>query len=109
MGNFRVNLPPGHTYESYAKFLLSTMPPYLAEHYKKKIDKFWAYWEKEGYETMPDKSDPKLEAKKKAPSWRRVCKVLLKNDYWCKGLSFSQTKREMERQIELITKYQEIL
>lgn len=109
MGNFRVNLPPGHTYESYAKFLLSTMPVYLAEHYKKKIDKFWEYWKKEGFETLPDTADPKLEAKRKAPSWRRICKVLLKNDYWCKGLSFSQTKREMERQAEMITRYNEIL
>lgn len=109
LGNYKVNLPNGHTYESYAKFLLSTMPPYLAEHYKTKIDKFIAWWEKEGVKVLPDTADPKLEAKKKAPSWRRVCKVLLKNDYWCKGLSFSQTKREMERQVELITKYKGIL
>jgi predicted phosphoadenosine phosphosulfate sulfurtransferase len=34
--------------------------------------------------------------------------VLLKNDYWCKGLSFSATKREMEKQFELITKYSEL-
>ncbi|WP_439650624.1 DUF3440 domain-containing protein, partial [Morganella morganii] len=26
------------------------------------------------------------------PSWRRVCKVLLNNDYWCRQLSFSPTK-----------------
>lgn len=109
LGNFKVNLPPGHTFESYAKFLLDTMPPYLAEHYKKKIDKFWQYWKAEGFETLPDTADPKLEAAKKAPSWRRICKVLLKNDYWCKGLSFSQTKREMEKQLEIITKYNEIL
>lgn len=109
LGNFRVNLPPGHTFESYAKFLLQTMPPYLAEHYQKKIDKFWQYWKNAGMDEMPDTADPKLEASRKAPSWRRICKVLLKNDYWCKGLSFSQTKREMERQIELITKYNEIL
>lgn len=109
LGNFRVNLPPGHTFESYAKFLLNTMPPYLAEHYQKKIDKFWQYWKNAGMEEMPDTSDPKLEATRKAPSWRRICKVLLKNDYWCKGLSFSQTKNEMERQAQLITKYNEIL
>lgn len=108
MGNFRINLPEGHTYESYAKFLLKTMPPYLAEHYQKKIDKFWEYWKKEGFATMPDTADAKLEAKKKAPSWRRICKVLLKNDYWCKGLSFSQTKREMEKQAEIILKYQDL-
>ena len=85
------------------------MPEYLAEHYKKKIEKFWDYWKKEGFEFIPDISDLKMEAAKKAPSWRRICKVLLKNDYWCKGLSFSQTKREMEKQIEIITKYNELL
>ena len=105
LGNYKVNLPEGHTYESYARFLLDTMPPYLAEHYRAKIDKFIAWWEKEGVAVIPDSADPKLEAARKVPSWRRVCKVLLKNDYWCKGLSFSQTKREMEKQVEMITKY----
>jgi predicted phosphoadenosine phosphosulfate sulfurtransferase len=109
LGNYKVNLPQGHTYESYAKFLLDTMPPYLAEHYKKKIDTFLKWWEKEGIKVIPDTADPKMEAMRKAPSWRRVCKVLLKNDYWCKGLSFTQTKRDMEKQVELITKYSEIL
>ena len=32
------------------------------------------------------------EARRSVPSWRRICKALLRNDYWCKGLSFSQTK-----------------
>jgi predicted phosphoadenosine phosphosulfate sulfurtransferase len=109
LGNYKVNLPPNHTYESYAKFLLDTMPLYLKEHYMKKINKFWDYWKKEGFDVIPDKSDPKLEAQKKAPSWRRICKVLLKNDYWCKGLSFSQTKHEMEKQIEIINKYMNVL
>lgn len=109
MAHLKVNLPEGHTWESYAKYLLDTMPRYLREHYQKKIDKFWEHWKKHGYEVMPDAADPRMEAKKKAPSWRRICKVLIKNDYWCKGLSFSQTKREMERQQELIIKYNNIL
>lgn len=109
LGNYKVNLPKGHTYESYAKFLLKTMPPYLAEHYQIKIDKFLAWWENEGIKIIPDYDDPKKEASKKVPSWRRICKVLLKNDYWCKGLSFAQTKREMEKQIEMITRYNEEL
>lgn len=109
LGNYKVNLPPGHTYESYAKFLLDTMPPYLAEHYREKIDKFIKWWENEGVKVMPDYDDPKKEAARKAPSWRRICKVLLKNDYWCKGLSFTQTKRDMEKQMEIITKYNDIL
>jgi predicted phosphoadenosine phosphosulfate sulfurtransferase len=109
LGNYKINLPPGHTFESYANFLLNTMPPYLAEHYKKKIDKFWGYWKNEGFDKIPDTADPKLEASRKAPSWRRICKVLLKNDFWCKGLSFSQTKKMMEKQQEMIIKYMELL
>lgn len=105
LGNFKINLPKGHTYESYAKFLLETMPPYLAEHYQKKIDKFLEWWHKEGVEIIPDFEDPKREAKRDVPSWRRICKVLLKNDYWCKGLSFAQTKKELEKQVEMITRY----
>lgn len=105
LGNYKVNLPQGHTYESYAKFLLQTMPPYLAEHYTAKIKKFLAWWEKEGVAIIPDTADPRDESRRKAPSWRRICKVLLKNDYWCKGLSFAQTKRELEKQVEMITRY----
>ena len=32
--------------------------------------------------------------KRDIPSWRRICKTLLRNDYWCKGLGFSQHKNE---------------
>lgn len=105
LGNYKVNLPEGHTYESYAKFLLSTMPPYLAEHYTEKINKFLAWWKAEGVDVIPETADLKEESKRSAPSWRRICKVLLKNDYWCKGLSFSQTKKELQKQVEMITRY----
>lgn len=112
LGNVKVNLPEGHTYKSYAKFLLKTMPPYLAEHYKKKILVFLGWWRKNGNKhghagPLPDYADSSIEASRKIPSWRRICKVLLKNDYWCKGLSFSQTKRDMERQLALVAKYME--
>ncbi len=104
LGNRKVTLPPGHTYKSYAKFLLATMPPHMAQHYRKKIFKFLNWWRKHaretGYTSIPDTADPKLETAKKAPSWRRICKVLLRNDYWCTGLSFGPTRREHERQLE---------
>lgn len=109
LGNYKVVLPPGHTYESYAKFLLETMPPQWAEHYRRKIDRFLEWWEREGVKTIPDSADLKMESKRKVPSWRRICKVLLKNDWWCKGLSFSQTKRELEKQVSMITRLQEEL
>lgn len=44
------------------------------------------------YNGIPDEADYQVEQKKDVPSWRRVCKSLLRNDFWCKGLSFSQQK-----------------
>ena len=113
MGNLRIDLPEGHTWRSYAYLILNSMPPPVAAHYRKKIAVFLRWWRKHGHQhridRIPDEADPKLEAAKKAPSWRRICKTLLKNDYWCKGLSFTQTKREMERQLDLVTRYMEDL
>lgn len=48
LGNYKVNLPDGYTYETYAKFLLQTMPPQWAKHYQEKIDKFLSWWKKRG-------------------------------------------------------------
>lgn len=90
MGVGKITLPEGHSWESFAKLLLSTMPDKLAEHYRCKISIFLNYWHQSGVPTIPDEADPAAEAAKKAPSWRRICKCLLRNDYWCKGLSFSQ-------------------
>jgi predicted phosphoadenosine phosphosulfate sulfurtransferase len=36
--------------------------------------------------------DLKVEAARKAPTWRRIVKALLKNDFTCKSLSFSQQR-----------------
>lgn len=90
-----VNKPPGHTWESFAEMLIESMPPKSREHYKAKIFIFKDWWVKKGYPGgIPDEADYALEVKKLAPSWRRVCKSLLRNDFWCKGLSFSQHKSD---------------
>jgi predicted phosphoadenosine phosphosulfate sulfurtransferase len=95
MGNVRVKLPAGHSWESYARFLLNSLPPNAQEHYTVKIETFLRWYEARGYKHgIPDEADPKEEADRKTPSWRRIVKVLLKNDWWCKGLSFSQQKSE---------------
>jgi len=65
----------------------------MADHYRNKIHVFLRWYEERGFPNgIPDEADPKLESARKAPSWRRVAKMLLRNDYWAKGLSFSQTK-----------------
>jgi predicted phosphoadenosine phosphosulfate sulfurtransferase len=95
MGNIKITKPEGHTWESFAKLLLASMPPATKEHFENKIAVFLKWWMDRGYPNgIPDEADIHLEAAKKVPSWKRICKALLRNDYWCKGLSFSQTKSE---------------
>lgn len=92
-GNIKVSKPDGHTWESFSKMLLESLPPHMAEHYRNKIHVFLKWYESRGYPNgIPDEADQKEEASRKAPSWRRIAKMLLRNDYWAKGLSFTQTK-----------------
>lgn len=93
MGNHTITLPAGHTWKSFAMSLLSSTPPKTREHYKNKIAVYLKWWMARGYpDGIPDESEIKAENNGKAPSWRRVCKTLLRNDYWCKYLGFSPTK-----------------
>lgn len=93
-GVIQVSKPDGYTWQGYAEFLLETLPPPTAEHYRIKIAAFRKWWEERGYpQGIPDEGDRKKESKKQTPSWRRVCRVLLRNDYWCRGLSFGPHRR----------------
>jgi len=92
-GLHKVTLPEGHTWKSYASMLLESLPPHASEHYGNKIAVFLNWYAQRGFQTgIPDEADPKLEAQKRAPSWRRIVKMLLKNDWWGKTLCFGQTK-----------------
>jgi predicted phosphoadenosine phosphosulfate sulfurtransferase len=91
-GNHHIALPDGHTYESFANHLLKTMPKKTAEHYRNKLAVYINWWKVRGYDVLPETADKSLEASGKAPSWRKICKTLLKNDFWCRGLGFSPTK-----------------
>lgn len=93
LGRLRISKPPDHTWESFTKFLVESLPPASKEHYENKIALFLYWWSARGYPNgIPDEDDPKREAAKEVPTWRRICRVILKGDYWCKGLSFGQTK-----------------
>ncbi len=90
LGNAKITLPAGHTWQSYVEFLLDSMPAVEADHYRDKLAVFIQWWRVHRGLEMVDEADPKLESARKVPTWRRVCKVILKNDRLCKGLSFSQ-------------------
>lgn len=88
-----ISKPEGHTWKSFSTLLVSSMPPKTKGHYENKIILFQKWWGERGYKDgIPDECDFSLESKKKVPSWRRVCKSILRNDYWCKGMGFSQQK-----------------
>lgn len=92
-GYRQITKPKGHTWKSFAELLVNSMPPQTQTHYKNKILLFEKWWKERGYPNgIPDEAAYEMEAARKAPSWRRVCKMLLRNDYWGKGLGFSQHK-----------------
>jgi predicted phosphoadenosine phosphosulfate sulfurtransferase len=93
LGNRSVSLPDGHNWESFCRFLLGSIPPKTAEHYKNKLAKYIVWYKERGYPNgIPDAADKDLEARDLVPSWRRIAKALLRNDYWLKTLGFSPTK-----------------
>ena len=108
-GYHKIEKPEGHTWKSFANMLIESMPPQTKEHYENKILLFCRWWEERGYENgIPDEADLALENKRDVPSWRRVCKSLLRNDYWCKGLGFSQHKTgAYKRYLELMKRRKE--
>lgn len=138
LGYRNVKLPAGHTWKSYCKLLLSTLPKELSNHYKRKFKRFILWWYKRGspvddeslkelppeavltgkkspymeaivrYKKIPDFLDNGFEQKKLAPTWRRMCICILKNDHLCSGLSFSQTKQQQLRMKELMEKYRNL-
>lgn len=85
----KISKPDGHTWKSFCELLLSSMPETTADHFRDKIAVFVNWWMGRGYEAgIPDAGPINS---KDQPSWQRIAKTLLRNDYWCKGLSFSQT------------------
>lgn len=94
-GYRRISKPPNHTWQSFAILLLNSMPPKTKLHYSNKIAVFVRWWMLRGYpDGIPDEAPYELETKRDVPSWRRVCKSLLRNDYWMKGLSFTQHRSD---------------
>lgn len=103
-GYRKITKPENHTWQSFAELLIASMPPAMEQHYADKVLLFQKWWMNRGYpDGIPDEAPYALEAKRLAPSWRRVCKSLLRNDYWCKGLGFTQHKSDA------YTRYQDLM
>lgn len=82
--------PAGLSWQEYALFLLDSMPAPTAEHYRTKIA-VYLKWYADRDETIPDEQENDTGSRD-VPSWRRICRTIIKNDYWCRSLSFSPNK-----------------
>jgi len=135
LGYKGVKLPKGHSWKSYTKLLLETLPKATAANYRTKFLKFIRYWKTVGsvvntswmpdgaifsgklstrgnknlplviYRKIPDKLPVWAESKRLGPSWRRMAICILKNDQLCRSLSFGQTKSQREHMQMLLEKY----
>lgn len=103
-GYNKITKPPNHTWKSFCNLLLQTMPKRTRDHYTIRFKKFIYGWNRRGYKSIPEEAPPELEAQCWAPSWRRMCKVLLRNDWWCKGLGQTQPKSEAYEKFKIMKK-----
>lgn len=46
---------------------------------------------------------------KRIPTYKRMCICIMKNDHTCKYMGFAQTKKELQKRKQAITKYQSII
>lgn len=94
-GQRTISKPDDHTWKSFTNLLLRSLPKPTREHYIERFQIFLAGWKRRGYlDSIPDHAPKVLENKYWVPSWRRLAKVLLRNDWWCKGLGMLQPKSE---------------
>lgn len=93
-GSKDVEKPNNHTWQSYVNYLLKSLPYKMQVHYKERFVKFIAGWKKRGYDKIPDEAPHDLEVKCWAPSWKRMARCILRNDFYCKGLGQTQPKSE---------------
>lgn len=141
LGSKRFTLPEGHTWRSYVKFLLATLPDEVRENYITKFKTSIRFWWKKGgvvndealkelescnyrirnrgkingksskdqivFLGTPDNTDD-IHSTIDIPSWKRMAICILKNDHLCKYMGFAQTKKQSERERELIEKYKNL-
>ena len=70
---------------------------------KNKIEKYISEWESKCYTNgIPDEAPIVIESNNLAPSYKRICIALLKNDHSLKSLGFSPTKSKIYNDLKYI-------
>ena len=117
-GRLLASPPPGHTWESYMNFLLSTLPQDISDNYRRKLAVSIDFWRSRGgcleddtiqklrdagiqlevvsssYRTrkkavkMEYMDDMDIAEFKDLPTFKRICICILKNDHTCRYMGF---------------------
>jgi predicted phosphoadenosine phosphosulfate sulfurtransferase len=107
LGINKIVLPPGYTWKSFSMYLLNSMPTKTSEHYKNKIAVYLKWYQDKNI-IIPDTQPGDCGGSDDHPSWKRICKTILRNDYWCRTLSFAPTKTSAyENYLKLMEKRRE--
>lgn len=61
---------------------------------KQRILTYIETWKDRCYEDLPDELPHKVEQSLRAPSYKMICKAILKNDVFCTSLGFSRPGSE---------------
>jgi len=101
-GSNDITKPVNHTWETYTNFLLRSLPKKMQDHYRDRFIKFISGWKQRGYDKIPDEAPHELEVKCWAPSWKRMSRCILRNDYYCKGLGQTQPLSEAYEKFKAI-------
>lgn len=100
LGNRWIALPDTMpSWQAYAEHLLECLPPPTSEHYARKIAVFREWYAHKHPDLYPggEIPDDGPENDKTTPSWRRICKTILSNDYWCTRLSFAANQTAYDK------------
>lgn len=70
---------------------------------KEKIQKYIQDWENKCYSNgIPEEVPTRLDQLNKAPSYKKICMVILRNDFALQGLGFSKTKTKVYHDLKKI-------
>lgn len=95
-GYGKISKPNNHTWQSFSNMILESMPLKTRNHYKNNISIYISNWTNKDYNKgIPDEAPLILESKKIVPSYRKICKMLLRNDWWGQELGMTPRKSEI--------------
>lgn len=69
---------------------------------KQKINNYILNWNKKGYFEIPEEVDLRIDQLNKAPSYKKICFAILKNDYSLKTLNQLQIKTNSYHELKRI-------